>query len=125
MPCIHCDAVKCVFNTHGGCSRNYVEILAEQNGRKGERATCCENFSDKISALSESSSTNGSPCSHTDIECNAEKCVYNDDRCCTAGNIRVGKAFSDSAGKTLCETFRVPEKREHQRSPENGGGATG
>lgn len=125
MPCIHCDAVKCVFNTHGGCSRSYVEILAEQNGRKIERATCCESFSDKISALSECSSANGSPCSHTDIECDAEKCVYNDERCCAAGNIRIGKAFSDSAGKTMCETYRAAEKNAHQSRPENGGKTVG
>ena len=26
MPNISCDVVKCVFNTHGGCSRNNIEV---------------------------------------------------------------------------------------------------
>ncbi len=105
MPQISCDAVKCVFNTHGGCSREYIEVDGNCNAHQCS-ATYCESFSDKISSVKNSACTDGCPCKNSDIECDVTSCVYNDHEVCTADNIHVGKSFSSTSGETECETFK-------------------
>ncbi len=105
MPNIGCDVVKCVFNTHGGCSREYIEV--DENCEAHEACeTYCDSFSDKISEMKNCACTNGCPCSDTEIECDVTNCVYNENEYCTAEKIQVGTAHAKSTTETECDTFK-------------------
>lgn len=104
MPSIKCDVVKCVFNTHGGCSREHIEV--EKNCEAHECCeTFCESFSDKISEVKNSACTDGCPCEDADIDCDVTNCSYNENKICTAHGIHVGTSYASTAEKTQCETF--------------------
>lgn len=105
MPNINCDAVKCVFNTHGGCSRNFIEV-------EGKCATdkCCEthcdSFSDKIQEVKNCACTDGCPCDCAEIECNVKECMYNQNDSCAAQQIKIGTANAKCNCETECDTFK-------------------
>ena len=104
MPTIKCDAVKCVFNTHGGCSREYIEVNKECTAHECCE-TYCDSFSDKMSEMKNSACTDGCACKNSDIECEVTNCAYNQNKVCTAGSIHVGKSHSSKPVETECETF--------------------
>ena len=106
MPNISCDAVKCVFNINGGCSRNQIEV--EENC--DNVCKCCESycgsFSDKSSSLKNSTCTDGCPCKDSEIECEVTNCVFNENEYCKAQGIHVGNSSASTSGETECDTFR-------------------
>lgn len=105
MPNIGCDVVKCVFNTQGGCSRDYIEV--EESCEANEACeTYCDSFSDNMSEMKNCSCTNGCPCSDAEIECEVTNCVYNENEYCTAEKIQVGTAHAKSNTETECDTFQ-------------------
>ena len=106
MPCIQCGAVRCVFNTHGGCSRNDVTVGGKARTDKSD-GTSCRSFSDKTPALKNCAVTDGTPCDSCEIACRAASCVYNGDGLCTANIIRVENSAADAPQKTRCGTFRL------------------
>ena len=106
MPYIQCNAVRCVFNTHGGCSRNDVTVGGKARTDRSD-GTCCRSFSDKTSALKDCAVTDGTPSDCAAIACKATSCVYNEDSLCGASVIRVENSAADAAQKTRCETFRL------------------
>lgn len=104
MPNINCDVVRCVFNTKGGCSRDYIEV--DENCEAHECCeTYCESFSDKISEIKNSACTDGCPCSDSEIECDVTNCKYNDNEYCTAEQIKIGTVHAKNCHETECETF--------------------
>lgn len=106
MPCIQCGAVRCVFNTHGGCSRNDVTVGGKASTDKSD-GTFCRSFSDKASALTSCAVTDGTPCDTCAIACKAVSCVYNQEKNCRASVIRVENSAADAPQKTKCGTFRI------------------
>ena len=108
MPIISCDAVKCVFNVHGGCSREVIEVEGNCHAHECS-STYCDSFSDKISSVKSCACTDGCPCSNADIECDVTSCMYNDSEYCTANKIHVGTSHAQTPGETECETFREKE----------------
>ena len=105
MANITCDVVKCVFNTHGGCSRDYIEV--DENCEASNACeTYCDSFSDKISDDKNRACTNGCPCSDAEIECDVTSCMYNENQYCNAENIHIGTAHAKTCCETECNTFK-------------------
>jgi len=51
--------------------------------------------------------TNQGSNNHNKIVCDVTNCVYNDDnRYCTAKQIKVGPQYASSSADTLCVTFK-------------------
>ena len=106
MPNISCDVVKCVFNTHGGCSRNNIEVDENCDGACKCCETYCGSFSDKMGSLKSSACVDGCPCKDAEIECDVTSCVYNENEYCKAQGIHVGTSNSSTSGETECDTFK-------------------
>ena len=107
MANINCEVVKCVFNTHGGCSRNNISI-EECNGCKAHECseTYCTSFSDKMSEMKNSTCTDGCPCTESAIKCCATSCEFNQNNVCSAEKITVGTAHAKCCQETECDSFK-------------------
>lgn len=110
MPNIKCDVVKCVFNTHGGCSRGEIEIEGNCNASDCS-CTYCDSFSDKMSEMKNSACSDGCPEKSAAVGCKVTSCIYNSNENCSAKDIHVGTSHASSCGETECETFKERENK--------------
>lgn len=93
---LKCNATSCAFNQRMECSAGAINIRGAQAVTTDE--TSCSSYVDRSS----NSFTNSIDSVRTDpdnIRCEACKCVYNDNKNCTAENVRI------DAHKASCDTF--------------------
>ncbi|NMM62284.1 DUF1540 domain-containing protein [Clostridium sp. P21] len=114
---LSCSAGKCVNNINGLCSANNIHVVgSEIHSSKG---TECETFMQRgfMNAMSNFTNMNlvgefkqifsrDSIEMSPEIKCEAENCVYNADRLCSASNVQVYGPDARSSGGTQCETFK-------------------
>lgn len=106
MPVLSCMATTCIYNKDELCSRGDIEISGTNAQYADE--TACRSFRDSEGGSIKSSCTStGCGCSKIDIKCEAEKCVYNSDLRCTAGQVNIDGACASHYEETECETFKM------------------
>ncbi len=101
---INCNVDNCSHNSTGVCYANRIDV-----GGKGVTEaceTCCGSFLDKkhYSTLTNNTNADG-PCDC--IVCSAEKCVYNNNKLCTADTIQVSGHDAQIYTETICSTFKT------------------
>ena len=104
MTLLRCSAMTCVYNKNELCSRGEIDVIGENASRPDE--TSCGSFRERTDASAKNNSADGSGCEKIQILCQAEKCIYNDARKCTASAIDVSGCHACDCRETKCDTFR-------------------
>ena len=112
-----CSATTCVHNLGGLCSANTIHV--QGSTAHTSSGTNCGTFAQKglknaitnmgnmnivgeVKQLFTNNSVEMSP----GIKCEAESCVFNRERACTADNLQITGPNAESSYGTRCETFR-------------------
>ena len=103
MPQLKCSAVTCVFNKQELCSRGDIQVTGEQASTADQ--TCCGSFQERKGESMTNSCANGCGCETIHVDCEACKCVYNDQRKCNAAQIGISGSNASSSQQTMCGTF--------------------
>lgn len=101
MPILNCSAVTCVYNKEELCSKE--NILVGGDNATTANDTCCASFKEKTD--SNSSNSTGCGCKNIAVDCDAEKCVHNEDCKCDAAKIGIGGSSACKCEETMCGTF--------------------
>ncbi len=101
MVLLQCSVHNCVHNNSNYCNLNQITIGGSNTYQPD--GTNCENFINKSSALTNSISIN-TP--YSNVNCNAEQCIYNKKLKCTANSIDISGYTSSTSEETSCATFQ-------------------
>ena len=102
MPSLVCSVQNCVYNNAMYCSKGDIMV----GGAEAEKCqdTCCESFREKGSGAFTGSLSHPSPT--INIDCEAVKCVYNEDYKCRAEHVDIRGCGACDCKETACATFR-------------------
>lgn len=97
-----CSVENCIYNDQCYCGKGDICVGGENADRVDE--TCCESFLQRR----EDSATNavGDPSRMISIDCEATKCVYNEDYKCVAEHVDIRGCGASDCEETACATFR-------------------
>ena len=103
MTQLDCTATNCLYNKDSLCSKGDITIGGKNATRAGD--TCCESFREKGSNTMMNSAGHAS--ASVDIECEATKCVHNENCKCSADHIGIGGGSNAcKCQETECADFR-------------------
>ncbi len=96
MPNIYCLTRNCAYNNDCNCCLDHVKV----GGKNAQtpQSTCCDSFIQSHSTMKLGST----PCSCTDIDCDAEKCRHNCGGHCAADSISVCNCAEDGSDACTC-----------------------
>lgn len=101
MPVLSCSAVTCVYNKEELCSKGEIKVGGEKAHEPDQ--TCCESFKERKD--SSMSNSEGCGCTTIGIDCEAEKCAFNEKCKCMAGVVNIGGRDACESDETRCGTF--------------------
>ena len=102
MTDLSCKVSNCAYNQDCLCCKG--EISVGTTGAKNETGTCCDSFMQQGEQVYQNSTCHAS--SLIDIDCEAVKCIYNDNYKCKAKKVDIlGNGAMNREG-TLCGTYR-------------------
>lgn len=103
---IDCAVYDCRFNADGRCSSDDIHIGGES--AKTTDGTCCETFTESagLTGSIETPSNEG-----TTIKCDAENCLFNDNKKCDLSAIEIqtchcGNNGCSCASNTCCDSYQ-------------------
>ena len=96
-----CRVENCTYNQDCLCCKGDISVGGEHACREDE--TCCESFREKGSTMTSSLSH---PSATITIDCEAVKCVYNEDYMCCAEHVDIKGCGACDCKETACATFR-------------------
>lgn len=103
---ISCSAADCIYNVQSYCSKNGVQI-GGMRAHSSEQTTC-GSFVSKRGA-EELTACNSSSCAcndHTQIQCAAKNCKYNEQSHCQLNEIQVRcECVGSGDNTTCCDSF--------------------
>ena len=98
---LKCMAEKCNYNKDCLCSKG--DIMVGGTHAKTSDDTCCESFIEKRDAGYTSSTSH--PSSIISIDCEAVKCMYNQNYKCVAEHVDIRGGHASDSRETACATF--------------------
>lgn len=101
MTDLGCCVDYCKHNERNMCCRGRIEV-GGYNATESE-TTFCSSFEERTS--DSVSNACCEPDKKIEIRCEAQNCMYNENRNCTAGHVDVGHSIAQ--GKTECSTFKM------------------
>ncbi|MGL5435391.1 MAG: DUF1540 domain-containing protein [Lachnospiraceae bacterium] len=103
MTKLECSVKNCLHNSDNCCCKQ--TIIVDGSGAKDAEETCCGSFDEnKDGAFINVFKT---PESRLEVDCEALKCVYNDNRHCIADHISISGDGASKAEYTECASFRA------------------
>ncbi len=100
---LKCGAESCTYNKDRLCSKGDIMVGGKHADRSDD--TCCESFMLKRGEDSYTSSL-----SHASkiisIDCEAVKCVYNQNYKCVASHVDIRGGQANESRETACATFK-------------------
>ncbi len=112
MPALKCEVKSCVHNAENRCCLDMIKV--EGNHAEKPASTACGSFelrSDR-GATNSYGATNSVRCScectpseTVSVDCKAEKCMYNSNCKCTAGDIGIAGQSASTVKETECASF--------------------
>lgn len=102
MTDLTCSAETCVHNSDRYCCKG--TILVDGAEAKCPSETCCASFDEKLQGGCKNKYE--SPSRALDIDCEAESCVYNNARKCTAKEISIAGHGAKDASHTECASYK-------------------
>lgn len=114
---LSCNAEYCVNNINNLCIANNIHVIgSESHSSKG---TVCENFAKKGFTNAASNFTNMNLVGQfkqlfsndsiemsPEIRCEAQNCIYNVSKVCSASSVQVYGPKAGNSDETQCETFK-------------------
>ena len=102
MTKLECNVDHCVNNEKNCCCRPDILISGRQAIEEDE--TCCSSFAERSHAsINEAENNNPEPL--TEVRCEADHCIYNDDLECAADFIVVDGNYAKRQCDTQCDSF--------------------
>lgn len=98
---LKCSVEQCVWNKERLCSKGDIQVGGKHANKMEE--TSCESYSPKKGDSYSSSISHPSQLIH--IDCEAVKCVYNEDYKCAAPHVDIKGCSTCGCKDTLCATF--------------------
>lgn len=101
MTYLDCSVTGCVYNEDKCCCKGDIKV----EGREAEKTneTCCGSFKER----GENQSTDVAKriSKEIDVACEACKCVFNEDKKCSADHIGIAGGNACTCGETECASF--------------------
>ena len=103
MTDLKCVAANCTYNKDNLCAKGDICV----GGKHADciDQTCCESFLCKKEGFDAFVSSISHPSRTISIDCEAEKCVYNDNFKCSAPHIDRRGSDASECENTACATF--------------------
>ncbi len=106
MPRLGCSVGECSYNSSGYCALNSIDV----SGGGSKDTTCCSSFVAKNNgAMNSIENEYQNVTAYSDISCEAQDCIHNDNCECNADSIDICHCGSscncDSSRDTECSTF--------------------
>ncbi|QNM06123.1 DUF1540 domain-containing protein [Qiania dongpingensis] len=102
MTNLSCSAETCIHNSDKCCCKG--EILVDGANAKCCSETCCASFDERVQGCC--TNEYETPCHALSVECEAESCVFNESRKCTAKEISIAGHGAKNANHTECASYR-------------------
>ena len=102
MTYLQCSVQECTYNTQNCCCAKGIHVEGAAAHQSEE--TCCETFAEKNGATNAADQRSANRC--MTISCDADNCVYNRNRMCTAESVDIHGANCHSKDQTNCGTFK-------------------
>ncbi len=101
---LKCVAENCVYNKNYLCSKGDIMV----GGKHAETIddTCCESFMEKRGERDSYTSSTAHPTNYISIDCEAAKCVHNQNYKCVAEHVDIRGCDACKCGETACATFK-------------------
>lgn len=103
MTRLNCSVQSCNYNKEQSCCKG--DIMVEGKEAAETRSTCCGSFRER-SGDSYSNSVM-MPNKNIKIDCEAEKCVFNQDYRCSADEIGISGSNACHCEETECASFQT------------------
>lgn len=100
MTRLKCTVHNCMYNSEELCSKGDIMIGGKSATRGNE--TCCESFKERRESASNAV---GHPSKNIDVDCEATKCVFNEDCKCHAEEIGIAGSRACTCAETECASF--------------------
>ena len=107
MPILNCEVDTCYYNKSRRCCRD--EIQVEGKDAMSRNATACGSFRDsKTDKYSSSTSCHceDGPETTLGVDCEAVKCIFNEEGRCSAEHIGIEGSGAEYYTETECGSFR-------------------
>ncbi len=101
---LKCGAESCTYNKEHLCSKG--DIMVGGKHACNCEDTCCESFMVKREGEDSYTSSLSHPSSIISIDCEAVKCVYNQNYKCSAEHVDIRGAHACGSKETACATFK-------------------
>lgn len=101
MPELKCSAQTCVYNKQELCSKGDIQVTGDSASTPDQ--TCCGSFQQRKGDSMKASC--GCGCRSIHVDCQADKCVYNENLKCGAAKIGIAGSDASSSQETMCGTF--------------------
>ena len=104
MADLKCTVDNCVYNSQHLCSKGDIMVGGKHACKVEE--TCCESFDQRREGHDSFKNSTCHPTKTISIDCEAVKCMYNDNDKCKAKKVDIlGNGAMNREG-TLCGTYR-------------------
>ena len=102
MPVLDCSVKTCYYNEDNKCSLKSIKV----EGRSADYSddTACGSFKLR-NGESMSNACGKKTTSTSDVECSANKCVFNESNKCKAEHIGIAGSTADRIDETECASF--------------------
>lgn len=98
---LKCNAEQCTWNKDHLCSKGDIQVGGKHAGTYEE--TCCESFA--MRGENAYTSSIARPSKMISIDCEAEKCMYNENYKCVASHVDIRGCSACQCKDTACATF--------------------
>lgn len=101
MTNLGCNVTSCTHNEDELCCLNGIHVQGNSACKCDE--TCCGSYynADKDDAKNSSQT----PTENSNITCDAQNCIHNEDKVCRAKHIDISGISATSANETVCAAF--------------------
>ena len=101
---LKCVAENCVYNKDCLCSKSDIMVGGKHADTIDD--TCCESFMEKRQDRDSYSNSTSHPSKYISIDCEAVKCVYNQNYKCVASHVDIRGGQANESRETACATFK-------------------
>jgi hypothetical protein len=101
MPVLDCSVTSCVYNKSDCCCRGDIKVEGRMASEAGE--TCCSSFRERRE--DDYTSERMEPDTALHVDCEATRCIYNDDCKCGADHIGIAGSNACRCEQTECASF--------------------
>lgn len=102
MTKIICGVMSCYLNKDKACCADSIDVSGEEAKSRGY--TSCETFGKDNGSFK---SSMRSVKEQSDISCNANTCVHNEEYKCVSQTIQIHGSDVNRSDETFCTTFRL------------------